>query len=511
MRRYTAIFVGLIAILIFTGAIFLPAAAQGEATPTRIPTNTPRGWTGTAESSPTQAPTNTPPLPTESPTPVPTGTPLTPATLSFEGLPPTPTLYYPPNFTPLAQPTAIPTAMPRLLPNAPDGSKYNVINIALLGHDKESTENDKVFRTDTMLIVNINLTTNTVSMLNLPRDLLVWIPDWGMYRLNLAWERGEAYGWTDGGWGLFRQTVLYNFGIDLHYYAMVDFSGFKSIIDRLGGVTIAVDCAIEGPMFTGDYDAENQPIFEENHILDVGVHHLESIEALWYARMRGNSSDFDRGRRQQQVLRAIWAQSKEAGLIAEFPSLWDEINQVVETDLPLEVAIQLIPLALQLQPNQIENHFFRLNFESSPWTTPEGDSVQVPNPAMITLIQNFLTPPTQNQLAALQASVHIYDGSGRGIYLDQVAADRLIWEGVVSEAKGVTDSPYPETTIIDYTGSTTNNNVIGTLLHVLNVDPNKNLFFEPDPNRTVDYEVFIGENYNSCIDRQVQPVDTAGS
>lgn len=514
MRRVLAVGTLLLLFsLLMAGTSLRPGrSVDAQANPTLPPTNTPRGQMA-ASATPTTPPTDIPPTATFTATPLPTETatlvpsPTATEAVAYAGIPPTPTVYYPPNYTPQPQPTGIPTAMPRLLPRADDGSQYNVINIVLLGHDTESNPGtDNIFRTDTMIVVNVNLTTNTVSMLALPRDLLVSIPDWGMQRLNLAWGRGETYGWTDGGWGLFRQTVLYNFGIELHYYAMVDFSGFKTIIDELGGLTIAVDCPIRDYLWTGEYDENEQPIYELT-TLPVGVHMLNSREALWYARSRTTSSDFDRGRRQQQILRAIWAQSRDAGFIAEMATNWDQMTSIVQTNMPLEVMLQLAPLGLQIQPNQIENHFFRLGWHTQSWTTPSGDNVHVPNPsqAMIDLIRSFLIPPTENQLVTDNARINIYDGSGQGTGMDYVAVDRLVWEGLLANPMGAAPEIYPETVIVDYTGSLKGSS-LDELMKILNIDK-QNYRLEPDPNSDVDFEIFLGQNYNSCIDREVQPVE----
>jgi hypothetical protein len=189
--------------------------------------------TATASATATSAP-----IPTE--TPVPSATPtITPTEPVFL---PTPTLYYPPDYVPgQPQPTVIPTAMPRFRSTDENGNPYELMNVLLLGHDG-NLDPGEPFHTDTMIVVSVNRDTNTVSMISLPRDLFVYIPNWGMARLNLAWGYGESIGWTDGGWGMMRQTLLYNFGIETHYYAMVDFEGFEQIIEYLEGVTIAVDC-----------------------------------------------------------------------------------------------------------------------------------------------------------------------------------------------------------------------------------------------------------------------------
>jgi LCP family protein required for cell wall assembly len=183
------------------------------------------------------------------------------------------------------------------------------MNIILLGTDSEVEPNDPSYRTDTMIIVSINRTTGTIAMLPLERDLFVFIPGWTMQRLNLAYQRGESVGWTDGGFGLLRQTILYNFGIPIHYYALANFEGFQTVIDTLGGVDIAVDCSIQDYRFEG-WDAWNEPIYRL-YTLPVGLHHLDSDMALWYARSRRNSDAFDRGRRQMQLLVAIWREAKD--------------------------------------------------------------------------------------------------------------------------------------------------------------------------------------------------------
>ncbi|MBZ0308676.1 MAG: LCP family protein, partial [Anaerolineae bacterium] len=453
-------------------------------------TNTPRG---TPYIPPTETPT-----PTITPSPIPTE--------SFAGLPPTPTVFYPPEFTPEAQPTGIPTAMPRFIPRDQDNNAYNVVNILLLGHDSESLQVDNVFRTDTMIVVNVNLDTQTVSMLSLPRDLLVWVSGWGMQRLNLVWGRGEAIGWTDGGWGLLRQTILYNFGIEAHYYAMVDFTGFKTIIDTVGGVTIPVDCPLQDYLWTGEYDANDQPIFELT-TLPIGVHEMNSRVALWYARTRRNSSDFDRGRRQQQILRAIWTKSKDLGLITQLPTLWDSMNEVVDTNISLPMMIELAPLALSIEPADIENHFFMLGLHTLSFALAGGENVQVPNPdqSMLGLVLNFLSPPTENVLVADAADIQIYDGSGSDAQWDSVAADRLLWEGLLAQSMGTADEVYPETVLIDYVGES-KGSAIEQIISLLNINP-QNIQIEPDPDRTSDYKIILGQNYNSCVGRQVQEVE----
>ena len=488
---------------------------------TAIPTNTPSETptltasptptatqTPTATSTPTGTPTFTP---TASKTPFPTNTPIPTNTLPATATPlpsatftdtprPLPTILFP-NSTPLAPPvTAVPTQAP--LANR---RGYDLMNIILLGGDEEVDPNDPSYRTDTMIIVSINRTTGTVNMLPLPRDLFVFIPGWTMQRLNLAYQRGEIVGWDDGGFGLLRQTILYNFGINVHYYARIDFDGFEQIIDALGGIDVAVDCAIQDWRFQG-YDAWGEAEYDLE-TLPVGLHHLNGDWALWYARSRHNSSDFDRGRRQMQILLAIWREAKEQGLLAQAVELWPQLTAIVDTNLTLPDIIGLVPVALNLDPSRIETLNLIRTYHTTPWQPPDGSFVQLPVPeTMFQLIDNFYLPPTENQLVREGARIEVLNGTPNEGWA-WVAADRLAWEGFVPIVGGEADrTDYPDTVIIDYTGRTKGSS-LNTIIRVLNANPN-NVRVEPDPNSPVDFRVILGANYNSCTFGVLEPFPT---
>ena len=307
---------------------FTPTAtATATLTPTLTPTPTPTATstatataTVTASATPTATNTETPlPTATETPltvaqafmtnTPRPlavtlpalnTAAPVEPATsaptataTATETLPPTTTQPSAPAITetPRALPTlllppdpdvnaAAPTAIPsRVAPI--DRQGYDLVNILLLGGDAEIT-GDNITRTDTMIVVSLNRTTGTVSMLSIPRDLYVYIPGWTMQRMNLAFTHGQQVGWTDGGFGLMRQTIFYNFGINVHYYALINLSGFKQVIDTLGGVDVTVDCAIQDyPLIDAPPPPEAIKGDSNMYTLPVGAYHLDGGSALW--------------------------------------------------------------------------------------------------------------------------------------------------------------------------------------------------------------------------------------
>lgn len=458
---------------------------------------------------------------------------FTPTPSATASLPPTATLLptSQPTRTPSPTPTTFQVATPRLIEVTPENTPdaideggvpvpsplptYDinrtdvVFNFLLIGQDSESDGIEGGgYRTDSLILVHVNRTAGTVSMLSLPRDLYVYVPGWRSQRMNVVWDRGRViYGGDAGGFRLMRETILYNFGIQVHYYAMIDFSGFKKVIDTLGGVTIAVDCPIQDYRFTGRYDSAGDPIFELI-TLDVGVHHMDSTTALMYARSRRTSNDFDRGRRQQQILRAIWASAKDGGFLIDIPTLYNQLTETVNTNIPFEVMLQLAPLGLTLQPNSIESHFLHTGRETQSWTTPSGAAVHLPTEKLYELITAFLTPPTLNRLVAEGARIGVFDSSGRGMRWDVVAAERLVWEGLNPIPLGPNTPPSgidisQQSIIIDYTGQSKGSSV-DLLARILRI-PSEAIYRVPDPDRMVDYAVYLSPTYNSCYDRQIIP------
>ncbi len=398
--------------------------------------------------------------------------------------------------------TAVPSPVPTL-----DRHGDDLMNILLLGNDGQIT-NDNFLRTDTMIIVSINRTAGTVALLSLPRDLYVYIPGWTMQRLNLAYIHGEQGQWPGGGFGLLRQTILYNFGINVHYYAMVGLDGFKSIVDAVGGVNIAVDCAIEDlPLIDTEVPKGAYKATEDGeYVLPVGYYSMSGAEALWYARSRGSSSDFDRGVRQQQVLRAVWRKAKETGLLGNIVPLWNEGSQYLSTDMTLQDVLGLVPMALNLDPSQIETYEFARTYDTIPWQPPDGSYVQLPDyEHMLQRLNDFYTPPTNNQLVQEHSTISVLNGTAKADW-DIVAAQTLMTDGFNAVADGAADNTdYPDTILIDHTGRSKGSNA-ADIAKVLNVKP-ENIQIEPDPNRTVDFEVILGGSYNSCPRQGVLPVD----
>lgn len=414
-----------------------------------------------------------------------------------------PLLFFPEDPEPglILEGTAVPTRVP-VIPR-----EYELVNIVLLGGDDELTS-DTFTRTDTMIVVSINTETGTVSMLSLPRDLFVYIPSGFMGRLNLAYGVGENIGWQpDGGFGLLRQTIFYNFGINVHYFARVNFSEFEEIIDTLDGVDIGVDCAYQDYYPVDDFDPNAS--VEDNYYLrtlDVGYYTFNGFDALWYARTRKVTDDFDRGRRQQQLLRAMWRKARDTGILSNLPPLWGQVTDVVETNVPFDTMLGLLPYVLNLDIGNLENFTMIRTYHTTPWQPPSGDYVQLPVYEPIEMMmRDFYTPPSSNQLSLSGPSIGVYNASGNENW-DLVASERLRWDGYNSVSLGErnTDTVMADSQLIDYVASD-KGSIVPNINKALNMSQNQ-VQIQPDPNRVYDYEVIIGQNYDSCT-FAVLPID----
>lgn len=410
-------------------------------------------------------------------------------------LPPTPVImgtYSTPVGTPT---TPIPPVAPTPVPSGDD-----IVSILLLGSDTITPVEQTASRTDVMIVLVVDRTAQSVSMMHIPRDMYVYVPNYSMMKLNTVVNFGNVHIGPDSGIKLLRETLLYNYGIKFDHYARVNFVGFEQIVTQLGGLDISVDCALQGNRLK---DPKSDYTKEENYELytmPIGRQHLNGYMALWFVRSRGSSSDLDRGRRQIDVLRAMWRQAKDAGLFAQITKLWPEVQKWIDTDMSLSDVIGLAPAALNINPASIQRIDLVQGVHFKVWfTSDDGEFTYLPNPdAWKTAVQNLFLPPPKNRLSGENPTVDV----GAAIQfkgLDQVAADRLNWEGFdarVIKPDGIVRRDV--TVVYDYTGGAKPSS-LQTLVKALRIDKS-NIIDQPDPNSGVDFRVEMGASYaRSCL------------
>lgn len=199
------------------------------------------------------------------------------------------------------------------------------LNVLLLGVDARTPNEPS--RTDTIIILSMDKKTKEAALLSIPRDTRVNIPGRGMDKINHA----HAF----GGVALTIDSVEEFLDIPIHYYARLNFPGFRDIVNALGGVTIDVEpqVARERPTLTGM----------------VGVHKLNGEQALDYVRFRKDrEGDIGRVRRQQKFIRAIAKQSLQLSTVLRAPVLLDKVGENLRTNIPTLESITLGKLLLDV-------------------------------------------------------------------------------------------------------------------------------------------------------------------
>jgi LCP family protein required for cell wall assembly len=204
------------------------------------------------------------------------------------------------------------------------------INLMLLGIDRRGGTGWG-YRTDTIMVVTLDPDSRTAGILSIPRDLQLQIPGRGQDRINTANVYGSRSGDPDGGPALLASTIEGSFGIPIDGYLMVDFGAFVEIVDTLGGVEVDVPKRLHDTRYP-DPKPGDPHAFKTIHF-DPGSQHMNGTRALEYARSRMSTSDFDRAKRQQQVVLAIREKALSFSAIPRWPKLVAVIAGSVRTDM----------------------------------------------------------------------------------------------------------------------------------------------------------------------------------
>ena len=194
------------------------------------------------------------------------------------------------------------------------------INILVLGVDKRNGDNG---RSDTILVATVDTNTKAVSLLSIPRDTWVYIPGYGYDKINHAY--------SEGGWRLSRQTVEELLGVPMDYYVVVDFAGFSTLVDAIGGVELTVDKRM---YYVDPYD---------DLIINIppGRQLLDGETAIKYVRYRDEQGDIGRIERQQKFAKAVLEKVTSPAIITRIPSIIRGIDKAVTTDMSTAEMLRL--------------------------------------------------------------------------------------------------------------------------------------------------------------------------
>jgi LCP family protein required for cell wall assembly len=455
-------------------------------------------------------------LPTVTPllkdTPAPTSTPidtLTPAPTATDEPTATPTLIVPPpraknemGVTVAVSAGMVISGTPVPTPVVPINLPRDSINVLLLGTDARPGE--KLGRTDTIIVASINPKTNYVTLLSIPRDLYVFIPGLNRFdRINTV-DVYASRAKIGKPVELLAETIHYNLGIPVHYYARINFSGVREMIDRVDGVDVLAHCPLYD-VFPDLPPGVNDIITDTVQLATVptgtisipvpGLYNLDGQHALWFARSRYSTNDFDRSRRQQAVLRGLWTKIKAQGLIGQLPALWNDVTKIVDTNLNVNDVAYLASFGLQLDDARIKQRSID-NSALQGFTTATGAQVLGIVPERVQLVvDEAFTPPLSNVASQAAAQVEVVNGSRRKNW-ELLATDRLTSQGFIVPSYSISDQPITRTQIINYQ-TTSKGSRINQLLRLFNLKPDR-VINQPTENSPIAFQLLIGPDFDSC-------------
>ena len=199
------------------------------------------------------------------------------------------------------------------------------LNVLVAGYD--SSINGPP-RADTIIVASINLNTNKIGLLFIPRDTRVKINGRGYNKINSA----HAF----GGIELLNETVEDFLNIKLDYYLETDFKGFEEIIDHIGGLNIHINQRLRYVDKAGGVNINLPP----------GDVHLNGEKALEYVRYRGDKlGDIGRVARQQKFIEALMKKATSPNIILNLPSIYSEVMNSVNTNIPIKDVTPFVKLA----------------------------------------------------------------------------------------------------------------------------------------------------------------------
>jgi LCP family protein required for cell wall assembly len=218
------------------------------------------------------------------------------------------------------------------------------VNILVLGIGGQGHEAPDL--TDTMMVISIDPKTKDAAILSIPRDLYVKIPATDKTRVQYAKiNAANVYGGPE----LSARVVSNVIGVPIHYYVVLDFSGFRQAVDAVGGVDINVPKAIYDTQYPCDNERGGYCPFK----IAAGLQHMDGTVALRYSRSRKSTSDFDRAARQQMVIAALRVKALQLSTLTnpvKLTGLIDALGSHIKTDIqPAEVA-KIAALVKEIDP-----------------------------------------------------------------------------------------------------------------------------------------------------------------
>ena len=248
------------------------------------------------------------------------------------------------------------------------------VSVLLLGGDYGAGRTG--VRTDTMILMHADVRTGDVVMFSLPRNMMhaqfaeesplheLYPDGFGGAGDPGNWMLNAIYGQVpllhpdvhassaDQGADAIKQAVEGSLGIPVDYYALVNLGGFRSLVDAMGGVTVDINeyVAVEGNQSAG--------IPPDDYLRPGPDQHLDGYQALWFARGRYGSDDYDRMLRQRCLIDDLIDEADPWTLLRRYQRLAAAGKEIVRSDVPASLLPAFVDLALQAKSGQVRSVAF---------------------------------------------------------------------------------------------------------------------------------------------------------
>lgn len=215
------------------------------------------------------------------------------------------------------------------------------INVLIVGEDDGLVAPGQTSRgrSDTLMLASLDSKSGEISLLSIPRDTRVNIPGRKYKeRINHAY----AYGGID----LTMRTVREFLGIPIRYYVHVNTSGFRKLVDEIGGVPLEVEKNMKYKDRAGNLYID----------LEEGYQTLNGEQAEGYVRYRWSDSDYERTKRQQHFLKAALKQVLRPKNLIKINHIFKIANETIQTNIPLSLGLKYLPVLKSLDGEKVINH-----------------------------------------------------------------------------------------------------------------------------------------------------------
>lgn len=275
-----------------------------------------------------------------------------------------------PSRTPSPTPTPSPTATPATTPSpSPTPEPVSLVGedgrftLLVLGSDYRRGHAGN--RTDTIMVVSIDPTDGATTVASIPRDTVAFpLPGGGRFsaKVNGLYQHYVAASGAAEARTSMKRAIGAALAVEIDNVAVIGFDGVERLVDAVGGVDVTLKKAVNDPQYW--LSATRRGVR-----FPAGKNHLDGERALIFARTRKGDNDFERARRQQQLMAAAVRAVRERGL-RHLPELLEIARSTVQTDLPLTEAARLFEIVAGARLDDATATVFG----PSKWATSQGGS-----------------------------------------------------------------------------------------------------------------------------------------